>query len=554
MKYIFSLILILLMAANVYGAHSPADTYWQNFFAIEKQPFPITINSPIVLTSADTALVVCCLGLIADTATSYYETAYLTYSVNGDASCASGMIQLDSTGVYQIGIWLLDAGSPEMHIIGQTVVFPTIAEYVTALTSNLATLSEVGDSVWNNTLAQDIIDSLNAVIDSLQNPDRYHADVSGLSTFDYTTDKVTMVDSSAGDLSLIANNPDNYKSDVSGLSMFDPTDSNDSGSIADIVAQVATDSSDLYQGPGSSLTAADIYAEFTADSNENAFKADVSGLPDSSVVYGAVVQVLEDSTSKYQGDAAGVDSSVVYGAVVQVLEDSTSKYQGEAGSLDSATVYGATKQAMVDTAQAIVDAFAGSNYNPCYFYTLDETDSSAVDQCWIRIYNSGMTSTMNYWRTDPNGLLVASLIDGSYKIVPNKSGYKFSGIPYSVSVNGGVTDTFFCAAFNPQAPTDPDLCNVWGDFGGMMGTAHENIKIKITSDTRVLKAPDGRIIINLEEEIESDSLGHWEVPLYPNSILNPSDSKYIFVFRIGRDEWKRENIIIPDQDTWEFDW
>jgi len=206
------------------------------------------------------------------------------------------------------------------------------------------------------------------------------------------------------------------------------------------------------------------------------------------------------------------------------------------------------------TLPEMINAFSGMGENICNFYVLDGSDSSAVDQCWLRIYNSGMTTLMAYWRTDPNGLMVSSLLDGSYKVIPFKSGYTFSGIPYSITVSGGINDTFFCEAFNPQAPADPDLCNVWGDFGDKTGTGQQNIEISITCDTRVLKAPDGRIIIDLKKEFESDSLGHWEVPLYPNSIMDPDDSKYIFVFKQGRDEWKREDVIIPDQDSWKFDW
>jgi hypothetical protein len=50
-----------------------------------------------------------------------------------------------------------------------------------------------------------------------KNPNAYKADVSGLSTFDHTTDKVLLQDSTAGDISYIANNQGDYKADVSNL-------------------------------------------------------------------------------------------------------------------------------------------------------------------------------------------------------------------------------------------------------------------------------------------------------------------------------------------------
>jgi hypothetical protein len=49
------------------------------------------------------------------------------------------------------------------------------------------------------------------------------ADVSGLSTFDVSSDKVTLVDSSAADISYIANNPDDFKDGVGGTGSYKDT-------------------------------------------------------------------------------------------------------------------------------------------------------------------------------------------------------------------------------------------------------------------------------------------------------------------------------------------
>ncbi len=84
--------------------------------------------------------------------------------------------------------------------------------------SGLSTFDASSDSVMTknpNAYKADVsgLSTFDASSDSVmtKNPNAYKADISGLSTFDYTTDKVTLVDSSAGDISYIANNQDDYK-------------------------------------------------------------------------------------------------------------------------------------------------------------------------------------------------------------------------------------------------------------------------------------------------------------------------------------------------------
>ena len=115
-------------------------------------------------------------------------------------------------------------------------------------------------------------------------------------------------------------------------------------------------------------------------------------------------------------------------------------------------------------------------------------------------------------------------------------------------------ETIWATRFDPGSPPAPDLCNVHGYLGDSKGKTDELLKISISNDTKMLTGPDGRPLYSITAEIVPDSSGYWVVPLYPNSEMVPDDSKYIFVLKIGLQEIKRDNIVVPHQDSWELEW
>ncbi len=97
---------------------------------------------------------------------------------------------------------------------------------------------------------------------------------------------------------------------------------------------------------------------------------------DTSNVAAGIGRMLKD-TSAYQGGGASLDSGVVYGAVLQVLEDSTAKYQGGASGLDSNTVYRNVLRANRDSGFVIHDTTSSGYYvNP--FIGLGDTTFARI--------------------------------------------------------------------------------------------------------------------------------------------------------------------------------
>ncbi|MBD3194370.1 MAG: hypothetical protein GF317_04895 [Candidatus Lokiarchaeota archaeon] len=118
----------------------------------------------------------------------------------------------DSSGVFPLMI--------ELYIFGRdsAICIPRIFHVAKFFDSDLDTISFL-DSTLNLKDKVTLVDTSAGDISYIaNNPDDFKSDISSLSTFDPASDKVTLVDTSAGDISYIANNPDDFKSDISSLS------------------------------------------------------------------------------------------------------------------------------------------------------------------------------------------------------------------------------------------------------------------------------------------------------------------------------------------------
>jgi len=181
----------------------------------------------------------------------------------------------------------------------------------------------------------------------------------------------------------------------------------DSAAIWGAVIQVLNDSSGTYQGTNF----------------------------DSGAVWGAVVQVLNDSSATYQGSAAGLDSQAVWGAIVQVLNDSSGTYQGPAAGLDSAAVWGAICQVLNDST---------TKYQGAAF------DSGAVWGAVIQVLNDSASTYQG-----PGGSLDSGAVWGAICQVLNDSTTKYQG-------EGVDSSTIAAAVWNAPKANHP----IGNTFGG----------------------------------------------------------------------------------------
>ncbi len=299
--------------------------------------------------------------------------------------------------------------------------------------SGLSTFDASSDSVMTknpNAYKADVsgLSTFDATSDSVmtKNPNAYKADVSGLSTFDHTTDKVTLVDSSAGDISYIANNQDDYKattSDLTGLTV------NIKASDTIAVVTSVDDKTGYTLADTSNLTGLSVVVSdktgFTLADTTNLTGLTVN-IKDSDTI--AVVTTIDDktdyalTTAEKQAIGGLAKDSVWFAewpdTVSKILSDSLHRYLALlAESTYSYFTYSTRedvfKATSVNVSSASTDAFDSTDFKIGFWhYIADYSDSGATgggggsnDSLQIRrwVWDSDSTKYGNYGRNIDNG-------------------------------------------------------------------------------------------------------------------------------------------------------
>ena len=474
---------------------------------------------------------------------------------------------LEREGLYTAQAWCYlspgwtgdtDSTNADFVYIEFIEVYLSSDSLIAKLSAQFATIGEI---------ASETKDSLGGLIDTANdikvstdwirnNPSAYHADISGLSTFDNTTDPVivgTNNDKSGyslivqdwttdADITALEAHGDANWITATGFSIFDHT-------TDPVIVGTNNDKT------GYSLSIQD----WTTDSDITALQNHGDENWGSTEIPDSLYTLLDSLYRVALGDSlAGLETAIpdslytLLDSLYRVaIGDSLSRLETTHGP---GSWQGGDLSIPDSLYETIRESFAGLGPNACSLRVLSSADTTAISGCDLRIMNTDGTASTGLWYTDPNGLVVFNLMDGAYRAIPYLTGYQFTDSPYTIQVSGAVNDTIWGAPFSPSAPANPDLCNVYGFMADIDRADGEDVKIVIANDTNYLRSPEGRIIIGYRVEAAPDSTGYWEVPLYPNSVLEPTTSTYEFVFRIGRKEYKRDHVIVPDQDTWEFEW
>ncbi len=145
------------------------------------------------------------------------------------------------------------------------------------------------------------------------------------------------------------------------------------------------------------------------------------------------------------GAGAGADSTEVYGAVVQVLEDSTSKYQGAASGLDAAEIADTLTNRGVTTGN-------GQYYDT--LIVLNTVDSTAIANMGFDILPLDGGTPLARVTTDGNGSAVARLEAESLSVRLIFQGYTFN-TKDTLVIAGSQTDTLWgTGVVLPAPPAD----------------------------------------------------------------------------------------------------
>lgn len=443
-------------------------------------------------------------------------------------------------------------------------------------------LAGISDSVWDGTPTRD-----------LTTPNDYKADVSGLSTFDNTSDSVIVdVSSAAAARGLAAHTadsvwdgtptrdlttPNDYKADVSGLSTFDA--SSDSV-IVDVSA--AHDAEGLMAGITDSIKAefsfngsfVNANIELLEGSNQSSVDlkdfADNGYDPagDSLVVY------------KYDGSSAGNDSLQIrrwvwdstsgnYGNYARVVD--TSKVSEGASATVPDSVAGVARlvnsyandsalwvqtyqriDSVADTINAHAphdDNFGGTGNATGTGSQLDsilvlDTSGTSVPVAYakVSIYADGYSGSALYTWSDANGWVVFNL-DAStdYDVNGVGTGYIFDSYNMTTGSGGTFKDTLMGYNIAVGSPSSASLKRVYdyeeGDVNdGRIRKAGFKVVAQLVGAQEAQSEIPRDTVANLDRswndtwETKTDTSGYWFLDVPVTSYLKPgnrTDSVFI---------------------------
>jgi len=250
----------------------------------------------------------------------------------------------------------------------------------------------------------------------------------------------------------------------------------------------------------------------------------------------------------YTGDFVARYYAWYSGEVVREKENfsvlDTAAFFGGASGLSSADIWAYATRSLTD--------YAGIGLNGIVIRCKQSADSIPIAGVTIQILDSLQEATCGVRTSDSQGRGFFALDDGTHCVRLSKPGWQFT-VPETLKVSGDEDTTFYADAFDPGSPPQPSLCRVYGwiyDINNqpVVGT-------KIEASIRDIPLRYQNIIISpYYKSTTTDDEGYWYLDLYPNSTLNPSDTKYIFFIYSPSGTILRIETTVPDLENWEFTW
>ena len=201
-----------------------------------------------------------------------------------------------------------------------------------------------------------------------------------------------------------------------------------------------------------------------------------------------------------------------------------------------------------------VDALVGAGIgaNTCTLYVWDTGNTITVSGINVRANNlSGANQGQN--RSNANGIAVLNLDDGDYNLVISmNSGYIQTTNPQPFTVSGATNDTIKVTWFSPSAPAG-DICMVYNYDKGVYDNPFQGVWVTATIPQRFWPLRYSGQAINATHKVKTDSLGKWELPIYPSVILETAQGDSASYWRISAYKGSKPlidaKVTVPDSAT-----
>ena len=194
----------------------------------------------------------------------------------------------------------------------------------------------------------------------------------------------------------------------------------------------------------------------------------------------------------------------------------------------------------------------GSGANSVVVRCKSFSDSSAIAFAQIQVLDSTENSTIGLLTSDSQGRGFFALDNGVYCVRLYKPGWQFT-VPETLKVDKNEDTSYYAEAFDPGSPPQADLCRVHGWIYDINDQPMVGTKIEAQIKTVPLRYQN-LVISPYYKSAVTDDEGYWFLDLYPNFILSPSDTKYIFHIFSPSGTILRLQTEVPDQASWELQW
>lgn len=400
-------------------------------------------------------------------------------------------------------------------------------------------------------------------------------------THDFSNTKVVLADSSAGDISYIANTPADFK--ATGFATHSAADA------ADAVWDEARAGHTTGNTFGGDALDNDVWTDAKAgyldeavsgiDDNpwDNADSDTASGMGDWFADWfnaGLWVTATGFSTFDYTTDEVKIDSTSKTETSNRVWNDDYNAYAdrdidsvrvvGDAGAGQKNTeaeITGWVKATLEDTSDIARDATkddykdgvgGGTGSNQVTIRVKSSTDSAAIPGATIAVWNSDQTALMGLLASNTDaGMTTFALNNGTYNLRIQK--YKFQWtVPITIGVSGNKDTTVYATEFTPSPPPSADMVTVYGyiDSVGLVG---QRAQISCTIYEQELRYETKLLAYySYTKTVYANASGYWEMFLYANEDLTPAGTMYEFTIKTPFQPVLRKWVTVPTPGPWEF--
>ena len=183
-----------------------------------------------------------------------------------------------------------------------------------------------------------------------------------------------------------------------------------------------------------------------------------------------------------------------------------------------------------------------------------DSDTTAIEGVSVTVRNLDQTSTkVPGNRTDSSGRLLLELDPDSFVVALYANNYIQYGLDTIVVATGGGTDTLWMNLFDPGNPPSSDLCRVYGWVYDITGDSLEGVTVTSEIPPEYHPVKYSNVIITpFKKTAETDSTGYWQIDLFPNSVLSDADSKYLFIIEYPSGIVFKTRVEVPDSASWQL--